>query len=93
MKKTYFGDLKAKRGNVHVDRETCKGCGFCVEYCPNDVLLLSYDFNAKGYHPPDVVKKDACNYCQLCEVICPEFAIFVTLKEEVEELEESKSGP
>jgi len=90
--KIYFGDLKAKRGDISVDRERCKGCGFCVEYCPNDVLVLSADFNAKGYHPPEIVNEDECVYCQLCEVICPEFALFVTLREEVEELEKSKSG-
>ena len=82
-----FGELKEKKGVIHVDREHCKGCGFCVEYCPNEVLELSPEFNSKGYHPPDIVKEEDCIYCQLCETICPEFALFVTLEEEVEELE------
>jgi len=77
---TFYGDIKPKKGIVHINVERCKGCGFCVEYCPKDVLQLSEDFNVKGYHPPVVAKEDACIYCQLCEAICPEYALFVTLK-------------
>ncbi len=79
----YFGKLKKITGEIHIITERCKGCGFCVEYCPNDILELSKDFNQKGYHPPVVIDEDNCIYCQLCETICPEFAIFVTqIKEE-----------
>ncbi len=87
----YFGDLKAKKGRIHIDREQCKGCGFCVEYCPRDVLELSDEFNEKGYHPPVIVNEDECCYCQLCEIICPDFAIFVTLKQEEHTIENSES--
>jgi len=58
-----------------VDAELCKGCGFCVEFCPTDALALSAEFNRKGYHPPVVVEDD-CIYCEVCELICPEFSIF-----------------
>jgi len=64
------------RGRIHLIVERCKGCGFCVEYCPRDVLRLSERFNKKGYHYPEAVCEDACVDCNLCEVICPEFAIF-----------------
>jgi len=26
-----FGNLKPKKGNIHINKERCKGCGFCVE--------------------------------------------------------------
>ncbi len=78
----HFGDKKPIKGKIHIDKNRCKGCGFCVEYCPRDVLELSDEFNAKGYHPPHVVNEDECCYCQLCEAICPEFALFVTKKKE-----------
>jgi 2-oxoglutarate ferredoxin oxidoreductase subunit delta len=52
---------------------------------------LSEEFNVKGYHPPFVKKPEECCYCQLCETICPEFAIFVTVKEEEEEGENVES--
>jgi 2-oxoglutarate ferredoxin oxidoreductase subunit delta len=67
-------------GELHILADQCKGCGFCVEYCPKDILELSDEFNLKGYHPPVVLKEGDCVYCQLCEIICPEFAIFVTSK-------------
>ena len=64
------------RGEVVIITERCKGCAFCVEYCPRDVLALSTTFNRKGYHPPKVAKAGECVNCNLCEMICPEFAIF-----------------
>ncbi|MEW6686591.1 MAG: 4Fe-4S binding protein [Candidatus Edwardsbacteria bacterium] len=77
-------ESKTKRphGEIHIFKERCKGCGFCVEFCPKDVLEFSEEFNLKGYHFPYVKTPEACTYCRLCEMLCPEFAIFVTLKEE-----------
>jgi len=82
MAKKFFGDVENIIGDVHIKSEHCKGCAFCVEYCPRYVLAMSEKFNQKGYHPPEIVKADECCYCKLCEAICPEFAIFVTEKEE-----------
>ena len=65
------------RGKVHVLEERCKGCSYCVEFCPRSVLVLSDRFNIKGYHPPDIAAADACTACHLCELLCPEFAIGV----------------
>ncbi len=62
-------------GVIHIIIERCKGCEFCVEYCPRGVLQLSKKFNKKGYHYPEAIKEGACVDCDLCESICPEFAI------------------
>jgi 2-oxoglutarate ferredoxin oxidoreductase subunit delta len=67
------------RGIVHIDWELCKGCGYCVEFCPKRALALSPDFNSKGYHPPIVVDADACAGGGLCGALCPDFAIFAQL--------------
>ena len=71
-------------GEVVIIAERCKGCAFCVEYCPRDVLVMSTAFNRKGYHPPEVVKSGECVNCNLCEMICPEFAIFSFAADEPE---------
>ncbi|MFQ5604476.1 MAG: ferredoxin family protein [bacterium] len=79
--------LNLPKGLIHIVKDQCKGCGFCVEYCPKEVLELSDEFNIKGYHPPVVVQEDECVYCKLCEIICPEFSIFVTQKKSTEKPE------
>ena len=63
-------------GQVEVDVERCKGCGFCVEFCPSGALELSKQYNKKGYHPPLLVDQNYCNGCDLCGLYCPDFAIF-----------------
>ena len=70
------GQIEAPGGDVHILANRCKGCAFCVEYCPRQVLEMSPTFNRKGYHPPEIVDIQACVNCGLCEMICPEFAIF-----------------
>lgn len=64
------------KGSVFVTIERCKGCGFCVEFCPTHVLSLSSAFNSKGYHPPHVVAAEKCSGCDLCGLYCPDFAIY-----------------
>lgn len=66
------------RGVVHVKVERCKGCELCIDYCPTEVLALSSNFNAKGYHYPIAVEEDDCIDCHACSTICPDFAIFAT---------------
>jgi len=78
--------VQSPSGTVYVIKDRCKGCGFCVEFCPRGVLVLSTEFNKKGYHPPEVVYPDRCVNCDLCERICPEFAIYCLNQEEIIEL-------
>jgi 2-oxoglutarate ferredoxin oxidoreductase subunit delta len=71
-----FDKPQVPKGEIIIIEDRCKGCAFCVEYCPNDVLQLSIRFNKKGYHPPEVVDSEKCVNCGFCRMICPEFAIF-----------------
>ncbi len=82
-----FGKIKEITGVVTINKSWCKGCGFCVNYCPTDALAMSSEYNAKGYHPPFVKSPDDCRNCDFCQTICPEFAIYVTRKAEHEENE------
>ena len=52
-------------GRVHVIAERCKECGFCISYCPTDVLVYSDDTNAKGYHYPIVAEGQGDRLCEL----------------------------
>ena len=78
-----FGKEKPKvvTGDIIVIKDRCKGCNFCIEFCPNNVLEISTEFNIKGYHPPQVVNIDRCAFDGLCERICPDSAIIVVRKE------------
>lgn len=67
---------KAARATVAIERELCKGCGFCIEFCPAHALEFDAGFNAKGYHPPRLSHPEACVGCNLCGLYCPDFAIF-----------------
>jgi len=69
-------EILVSQGIVHIVDERCKGCGYCIAYCPRDVLELSTRYNIKGYRPPVVKKPEACVNCHYCEIICPDFAIF-----------------
>ena len=79
-------------GTVNIIKDRCKSCEFCIEFCPQGILLLSEEYNAKGYHPPRVGDQDGCIACHLCELICPEFAIYITEDETVQKKEEIENG-
>jgi len=64
-------------GPVGIIRDRCKGCSFCIEFCPKTALEASPEFNAKGYHPPRLKDPAACAGCRLCQLICPELAIYI----------------
>jgi 2-oxoglutarate ferredoxin oxidoreductase subunit delta len=72
-------------GQIFIIAERCKGCAFCVEFCPKDILAMSEQFNGKGYHVPMVLEEGTCTDCKLCQLLCPEFAIYIVRVEGVKE--------
>lgn len=72
------------RGHVTIFGTWCKGCGICIEFCPQDV------FEANGQGRPVIVRADRCTACNWCSVHCPDMAITVRRldAEEIEELQE-----
>jgi 2-oxoglutarate ferredoxin oxidoreductase subunit delta len=77
-RKPFDAEVKTARpGKVEIDKDKCKGCSYCTEFCPRDALAMTQEINAKGYTLPVVQDESKCLACGLCEVICPEFAIKV----------------
>ena len=82
--------IKLPKAEIHIIGELCKGCGFCIEFCPRDVLEKSEQLNKRGVHPPKAVDADKCTLCSFCTAICPDFAIFTTQKEDGEQKQNGK---
>ena len=66
---------KPKLKKHHINPEWCKGCGICVELCPQNVLTL--DDNEKV----TAAQSQKCICCRLCELRCPDFAIEIETEE------------
>ena len=52
-----------------INIEWCKGCGICVEFCPEDALVMDDTEKANLAYP------EKCNGCGMCELRCPDLAI------------------
>lgn len=73
MKKVFEVETRATSSGIklHIYKELCKGCEICVHFCPKEVLVIGPDLKVV------VVNPDGCTGCMLCELRCPDFAIFV----------------
>jgi 2-oxoglutarate ferredoxin oxidoreductase subunit delta len=67
---------KRKLKQLTINREWCKGCGICVEFCPKKVLALDEQDKAVAVNP------EACSVCNLCELRCPDLAINVQAEDD-----------
>jgi 2-oxoglutarate ferredoxin oxidoreductase subunit delta len=72
------------RGRVTIFGTWCKGCGICIEFCPQGVFVPN------GQGRPIIAHPDKCTACNWCEMHCPDMAITVRRlePEQMEELEE-----
>jgi glutamate synthase (NADPH/NADH) small chain len=65
--------LKHHQGDYYVgtSAKLCKGCNLCIESCPVDILSLD--------QKNKIVVNDvaSCVFCGMCEMRCPDFAIWV----------------
>jgi len=65
------------KGKIHIDIEFCKGCTYCIAFCPKNVIVLSDKHNTKGYFYAECDPKKSCTGCATCALMCPEAAIEV----------------
>ncbi len=64
-----------RRFRVIINREHCKSCKLCIEFCPRNVLGISKERNSAGFYPVEVVDQDACTGCKQCALMCPDACI------------------
>lgn len=63
---------------VTVNIDYCKGCGLCVDFCPQEIMQLETEvITQKGYHPAHCVDQDRCTSCLNCAMMCPDVAITI----------------
>ena len=66
-----------KKFKVKINEKLCKGCFFCIEFCPKKSIFLSTKLNMKGYFVADFTPENDCTGCATCAIVCPEVAIEV----------------
>jgi 2-oxoglutarate ferredoxin oxidoreductase subunit delta len=62
---------------IAIDGERCKGCGLCVEACPQHVIALGTTINSRGQFHAAPVEPRRCIGCGACSIVCPDAAIEV----------------
>lgn len=72
--------VELPEAEIYISKDLCKGCSFCIEFCPMKVLEESEELNERGVHPPKVVDENKCVVCCFCSSVCPDLAIFVIEK-------------
>lgn len=50
------------------DKNSCSGCGACVNVCPTDCITLEYD--KQGFLAP-ITDESRCIHCNKCRKTCP----------------------
>jgi 2-oxoglutarate ferredoxin oxidoreductase subunit delta len=70
------GSEAEPKGKVILTEDRCKGCTYCIEFCPTKALAQSTRLNHKGYRIPELAHPEKCTGCDTCGLFCPDFAIF-----------------
>ena len=67
----------ARKGQIIIDREMCKGCLLCIRACPVKILEVDTGINSSGSYPVKAVDMDKCIACGNCYEVCPDVCIEV----------------
>jgi 2-oxoglutarate ferredoxin oxidoreductase subunit beta len=65
--------------SVEFDEKVCKGCGLCIEACPEHIIEFADTFNHRGVRPARLMHDtlERCSACGNCAVACPDSAVEV----------------
>lgn len=66
-----------KKGKVNINKDRCKGCGYCIDICPRKCIAFAAAINKRGVYPAEFVRHDQCIACTLCAQVCPDVCIEV----------------
>lgn len=61
--------------HVEFSAKLCKGCGYCIKFCPKQIIQMGNVRSAKGYFNPVIEDMSQCIGCLACATVCPEGAI------------------
>lgn len=65
---------------ITINSQMCKGCGYCIKFCPKHILEMGKERSPKGFFFPVNIDPEKCTSCAVCASMCPEGAIEVTAK-------------
>jgi len=68
---------------IIIDRDRCKGCLLCLNFCPKGLISIDKDLNRLGIKPArfsgksNLKEEAGCRGCAVCAIICPDCCIEV----------------
>ena len=62
---------------IVIDKEKCKGCLLCIEFCPRKVIKKSNKMNRYGIKAVEFIDNQTCIGCGHCLLVCAESCIEV----------------
>ena len=60
---------------VKINRDFCKSCGLCINFCPQKILVLNDKLNKRGVRPAKVTDENKCLGCMNSILVCTEACI------------------